>query len=75
MKQCKYMYSDDFGNAATITTERGAPYIGARPRALYVLKCYAAYDGMRLYFLATHETLTKAKEKLKEFSNGTFKQN
>lgn len=74
MKPCLYIFSDDFGNAAIITTERGAPYLGAKPRTLYILKCFAVYDGMRLYFLSTYETLNEAKTKLKEFSAGTFKQ-
>lgn len=68
-------FFDDFGNMATIETEKIFPYRGASKKITsYILKCFAMYDGGRLYYCACYQNKDSAIRKLKEMSCGTFKE-
>ena len=69
------VYCDIFGNRATIEKVKLLPCKGAKTKKdAYVLKCYAVYDNNFNYFVSVYETEEAAKDKLKEFSCGTFEE-
>ena len=69
------IFCDDFGNVASIAEGKGRPYKDAPELVTeYTLALFAKYDNNKMYFLSVYETEADAREKLKEFSCGTFKE-
>lgn len=67
-------FYDLFGNAAILDEIKILPYNGTLERSTaHRLRCYANYDGGRLYFLSLYATEREALAKLDGFSCGTFK--
>lgn len=65
------VFFDDYGNRATIDRSQRPAYRGGRPCPHYRL---TLLKDNYIYFVSVYESMKEAREKLKEFSCGTFRE-
>ena len=64
---------DEYENRALIEEVEIKPHRGSTSEKAYRLSCYAEYDNDFCYYVSIFDSVESAKNQLKEFSCGSFK--
>lgn len=66
-------WKDEYGNRALIEEVEIKPHKEAKPEKVYRLSCYAEYNEDFCYYVSIFDSVESAKNQLKNFSCGSFK--